>query len=90
MFAIGAVVTFIEVGCWSPGTGASASAGRAKPWVLISGPVDLLAAIGAAAALAPVPGLLAWPFTGIGTTATFRLVGGVDLLIARRTAAEQD
>lgn len=57
--------------------------------VLIRGAVDLLsvgAAVGAAALLAPIPGLVVWPLTAFGTTATSLLVGGVDVLIARRTA----
>lgn len=50
----------------------------------------VLASVGAAAGLAQVPGLLAWPVTGFGSTLVFLLMAGVVVLVARRAAREQD
>ncbi len=49
----------------------------------------MLAAVGAAAGLAKlIHGLVMWPVTAFGATAAYLLVGGIDVLIARRTAQE--
>jgi len=59
----------------------------------VSAPVlpTVLFAVGVAAGLAVfVPGIVVWPVSAFGATATFLLVGGVDVLIARRTARGAD
>lgn len=87
LFAVGAVLAFIGTGAvlsQYPHTRGREDSGDV---VLVSGAVDLLsvlAAIGAAALLAFVPGTVLWPLTGFGTTAVFLFVGGLDVLIARR------
>lgn len=66
---------------------------RARPEtesvIMISGVVDalsVLTAVGVASALSLVPGIGSWPLTAFGATLAYLLIGGVDVLIARRIA----
>lgn len=86
LFAVGAVLAFIVVGAGLSRYSHSSGRDDSGEVVLVRGAVDLLsvlAAIGAAALLAFVPGLALWPLVGFGTTTVFLLVGGLDVLIAR-------
>lgn len=48
--------------------------------------LSVLASVGAASALSLVPGVAAWPLTAFVATLAYLLVGGMDVLIARRVA----
>lgn len=86
LFAVGAVFAFIVVGAGLSRYSHSGGREDSGEVVLVSGAVDLLsvlAAIGSAALLALVPGLVLWPLVGFGATTMFLLVNGLDVLIAR-------
>ena len=88
LFAVGASGAFVAV---------ELSARRFDPLsmpsggreLLLGGALDgvaVLAAVGAAAASARLPGLIAWPAVSFLTTSTFLTMGGLDVLFARRAA----
>lgn len=89
LFAAAAVATFIVVEALAFRLFQHIGAPDRPSVVVISGAVDglsVLCAVGAGIGLARIPGLLAWPATASGMVLVFILVGGLDVLIARRMA----
>ncbi|HET7327747.1 MAG TPA: hypothetical protein VFJ14_10745 [Nocardioidaceae bacterium] len=87
MFAAGAAVAFFVVELVASRMFARVAGGELERVVLIGGAVDvlsILAAVGSAVGLARIPGVAAWSLTAAGVTTVFLLVGGLDVLIARR------
>ncbi|MQA15175.1 MAG: hypothetical protein GEV09_13690 [Pseudonocardiaceae bacterium] len=89
LFAGGAVVAFLLVELVA--SRLFKRGGRTEPEsvVMISGAVDalsVLASLGAASALSQLPGIASWPLTGFAVTLVYLLVGGLDVLVARRAA----
>ncbi len=89
LFAASAALTFIVVEVVVSKFFRHIGSGERTRVVLISGAVDglsILCAVSAAIGLSRVPGVLAWPATAAGTVLVFLVVGGLDVLIARRLA----
>lgn len=89
LFAAGAVAAFLLVEAVASRLFQRSARGETEGVLMISGAVDalsVLAAVGTASALSFVPGVAAWPLTAFGTTFAYLLVGGLDVLIARKAA----
>lgn len=89
LFAGGAVAAFLLVEAVASRLFQRGSGGEAESVVMISGAVDalsVLAAVGTASALSLLRGIVAWPLVAFGATVAYLLVGGLDVLIARRAA----
>lgn len=89
LFAAGAVGAFLLVEAVASRLFRRGAREETENVVMISGAVDalsVLTAVGAASALSLVPGIAAWPLTAFGATFTYLLVGGLDVLIARKAA----
>lgn len=89
LFAGGAVAAFVLVEAVASLLFQRGARGETESVVMISGAVDalsVLAAVGTASALSLVPGIASWPLTAFGTTFAYLLVGGVDVLVARKAA----
>lgn len=89
LFAGGAVLAFLFVEAVAASLFRRGARGETENVVMISGAVDalsVLAAVGTASALSLVPSIAAWPLTAFGATFAYLLVGGVDVLVARKAA----
>lgn len=89
MFAAAAVVTFFLLEALASRLFQQVEVTEADRVTFVSGAVDglaVLSATGTAAGLAEVPGVAAWPVTAGGAVLVFLLVGGIDILLARRMA----
>lgn len=93
-FALGAALAFVLVGvAFVARFGRRRSLSEDEQVLLLSSGIDLLsvcAAVAAAFGLSRIPGFAAWPLTGLGTVATYLLVGGLDVLLARTAAPHTD
>lgn len=88
-FALGAAFAFAVVGAAFMIVFSQGSLGENAQIATISGGVDVLSigcAVGAAYLLARLPGEWVWPLTGASTVATYLIVGGLDVLVARAVA----
>lgn len=89
LFAGGAVAAFLLVEAVASRLFRRRAPSETDSVIMISGAVDALSAlasVGAASALSLVPGIVSWPLTAFGATLAYLLVGGLDVLIARRVA----
>lgn len=89
LFASGAVAAFLLVEVVASRLFQRRVPSETDSVIMISGAVDalsVLASVGAASALSLVPGIASWPLTAFGATLAYLLVGGMDVLIARRVA----
>lgn len=89
LFAAAAALTFLVVEVGASRVFRDTGPPERARVLFISGAVDglsVLCAIGAAIGLARIPGIFAWPATSAGTVLVFVVVGGLDVLIARRVA----
>lgn len=89
LFAGGALLAFVLVDVAASTAFRRMSASETPDVEMVSGVVDVLSvliAVGIALGLAQTPHWVAWPVTSFGATAAYLLIGGVDVLIARRAA----
>lgn len=89
LFAGGSVAAFLLVEVVASRLFRRQAGSETESVIMISGTVDalsVLTAVGAASALSLLPGIGAWPLTAFGATLAYLLVGGIDVLIARRLA----
>lgn len=92
LFAGGAVAAFLLVEAVASRLFQRGSGGEAESVVMISGAVDalsVLAAVGTAGALSLLGGIVAWPLVAFGATVAYLMVGGLDVLIARKAAGHR-
>ncbi len=88
-FAFGAAVAFVLVGGIAVAYFPHGRLGEGGQVATLAGGFDILSVMGAITAaygFSHLPDLAAWPATGFATVVTYLLVGGVDVLIARRVA----
>lgn len=87
LFALGAALAFVLVELIASRNFRHLSGSESSSVVMVGGVVDVVsiaAAVGTAAGLAQIPGVFAWLLVAFGTTFVYLVVGGLDVLIARR------
>lgn len=93
LFAAGAALAFVAVELVAAARAFERLPhGRGDRELLLRGAFDLFAvmiAVVAAAGVARLDGVLAWPLVAFTATVVFLLAGGVDVLLARRAARRQ-
>lgn len=88
-FAVGAALAFVLVSVVSLTLFRRGRLSEGEQVLTLSGGIDLLSvvvAVAAAYGISRVPEPVAWPLTGLGTVATYLIVGGLDVVLARSTA----
>jgi hypothetical protein len=93
MFASAAALAFLGTELVASRMFREVSSDERERVVFVGGAMDvlsILAALGCATAVAQVPGPASWPMAAAASTLVFLLVGGLDILVARRVVGRHD
>lgn len=85
-FALGAAGAFMLVSLGFLGRFRHGRLGESQQVLGLRGGIDFVSvalAVAVAYGLSRIPGLIAWPVTGLGTVVAYLLMGGVDVVLAQ-------